>query len=470
MRVSDLISLGQRYLGLGIVIAAILVAVLSFLHFKFFKKKFHIKVSKILIWGMLVCYIVVVLGVTLLDRGGFWQNGRIMPLFYSYKDAWVNFSMTSWRNIILNICMFIPLGILLPMAIPFFKNFWKTYLGGFAFTILIEGMQLVLNRGMFELDDLFNNTVGTIIGYGIYALCVAIFANRTRKSGRKQSFVKLLLLQLPLFITIMAFTSIFIVYERQELGNIGYQCLVPYDVEKLQVFADITFDSEQKKVPVYLCKTLTKEEAEAFADNFFENLGTQIDETRNDFYEDTAIFYDKERYNLWVTYKGGGYDFTDFETNFSEEPLEIDGEATEDEIRQALLRYGIEVPDQAVMKFQSDTERFTFEIEHLEEGRKIKDGTISGQYYENGCFADVVYSVIEGEYYRDYTVISEQQAYDMICNGEFDYRTDIQLQIQVKECNLEYRMDSKGFYQPVYQFSCSINGEETEILIAAIRQ
>lgn len=469
MRVSDLISLGQRYLGLGILIVVVLAAVFTLIYYKFFKGKINISISKIFVWGILVCYIIVVLGVTLLDRGNFWQNGRIMPLFYSYKDAWVNFSVTSWRNIILNICMFIPLGVLLPMAFPFFRSFWKTYLAGFVITILIEGMQLVLNRGMFELDDLLNNTVGTMIGYGIYVFGAAILSNKIQKSGKKYSITQFLLLQLPLFTTVIGFALIFALYERQELGNVGYQCLVPYDVEKLQVSSDIELDSEQMEVPVYLCKTLTKEDAEVFAASFFENLGTQIDETRNDFYEDTAIFYAEERYNLWVNYKGGDYSFTDFETSFPEKPIAINLKASEEEVRKVLLSYGIEIPEQSVMEVQMDAERFVFEIAHVEEDGKIKDGIVSGQYCENGCFSDVDYSVIEGEYYKDFAVISEQEAYEMICNGEFDYRADTQIQVQVKACELEYTMDSKGFYQPVYNFSCDINGEETEIKIAAIQ-
>lgn len=72
--------------------------------------------------GILLYYLVVVLGVTLLDRGAFGGNGKIQPLFYSYRDAWVNFSKTAWRNIILNICMFVPFGLLLPICVQRFRK------------------------------------------------------------------------------------------------------------------------------------------------------------------------------------------------------------------------------------------------------------------------------------------------------------------------------------------------------------
>ena len=67
-----------------------------------------------------------------------------------------SFSKAAWRNIILNICMFIPLGFLLPF-LDKFKIWWKNYLVGLATTLIIELLQLVTHRGIFEIDDIINN-------------------------------------------------------------------------------------------------------------------------------------------------------------------------------------------------------------------------------------------------------------------------------------------------------------------------
>ena len=40
--------------------------------------------------------------------------------------------------------------------------------------------------------------------------------------------------------------------------------------------------------------------------------------------------------------------------------------------------------------------------------------------------------------------------------------------MEVLDCNLEYQMDSKGFYQPVYLFHVLVNENEEQIVIAAI--
>ncbi len=35
--------------------------------------------------------------------------------FSQYRSAWYNFSYPEWRNIVLNIAMFIPFGVLIPV-------------------------------------------------------------------------------------------------------------------------------------------------------------------------------------------------------------------------------------------------------------------------------------------------------------------------------------------------------------------
>jgi glycopeptide antibiotics resistance protein len=172
-----------------------------------------------LLWLIVfVCYLFVVAGATLLDRGGFWENGKIQPLFYSYKEAWNSFELVDWRNNILNILLFVPLGFLLPLGMKFFRKFWKTYLAGFLLTTLIETLQILLRRGIFELDDIFNNTVGAMIGYGCFALAMLIVSIIKRKP---KSIRETLALQLPFLLVLASFVTLFIIYSNQELGNMS---------------------------------------------------------------------------------------------------------------------------------------------------------------------------------------------------------------------------------------------------------
>ena len=180
MRVQDIVSLGETFVKLGIVVV-VLIGVLILVYNLIAKitkhKKVSIPIRRLLLYAVFMIYIVVVVGATMLRYSGYsisWVNKIVYPLFYSYREAWKDFSAREWRNIILNIMMFVPFGFLLPLVSNKFHVFWKTYLAGFLFTTIIEVTQLLLHSGIFELDDFMNNTVGAMIGYGIYRLFVFV--------------------------------------------------------------------------------------------------------------------------------------------------------------------------------------------------------------------------------------------------------------------------------------------------------
>lgn len=107
MRIQDIVAMGKEYLMHG-------------------EKRIS---WKKLIWKLLfVIYLIVVIGLTLLGRFGGWENKIIKPLFYSYKEAWYSGKVTEWSNLVLNICMFVPFGFLVSLAVPKINRFWKTYL------------------------------------------------------------------------------------------------------------------------------------------------------------------------------------------------------------------------------------------------------------------------------------------------------------------------------------------------------
>lgn len=48
---------------------------------------------------------------------------------------------------------------------------------GLLISVCIEVVQLVFHRGLFEFDDMFHNTLGTLIGIGIF-LFVSVVGKR----------------------------------------------------------------------------------------------------------------------------------------------------------------------------------------------------------------------------------------------------------------------------------------------------
>ncbi|WP_461817716.1 hypothetical protein, partial [Faecalimonas sp.] len=99
MGIQNLIAMGKEYFILGVFGIALLMAAV-FVVYKFLlkgKKKFTF--SQILGWLLLGSYTVVILGATMFMRVETYQSGSILPLFYAYRDAWVNFSVAAWRNL-----------------------------------------------------------------------------------------------------------------------------------------------------------------------------------------------------------------------------------------------------------------------------------------------------------------------------------------------------------------------------------
>ena len=73
---------------------------------------------------------------------------------------------------IMNVVVFVPVGILLGIAIQTIK-WWQVLLIGCGISICIEVLQFITHRGFSEFDDVFHNSLGCLIGFWIYRLFVA---------------------------------------------------------------------------------------------------------------------------------------------------------------------------------------------------------------------------------------------------------------------------------------------------------
>lgn len=518
MRFEDIVSMLKRYLLLGGMAAVGLLLLFCAGYFLVYKRlmkgKRRLTRGKVLWAAVFGCYLFVILSATLLDRGSYPMGGKVVPLFYSYREAWRSFSGILWRNLALNILMFVPFGFLLPIGVRKLRSFWKTYLAGLLFTVLIELAQLALRRGVVEMDDIFNNFLGTMIGYGFYAIVRGVIrrvrsgraANPARparsatsiKSARSTASVKparsaasvkpvrsadsvlsvgaekvpvwqTLLLQLPLAGTLAAFGILVLVYRGQDLGNLYEECIDAYDAGLLSFSSNESYSQEARKLPVYQVKMKTKEEVEAQAESFLAGIGAEFDRRQTDAYENTVFCYSKDRnYHMQVRYAGGTYSFIDFDLLKEEE--RVSG-AAESEVREALESYGINPPAAALFEDRGDGV-YAFVLEqHMEDGI-FYDGVLSCTYYDDGRMGKIDNRVVTGTPYKYFEVISEKEAYERLCAGEFAngfYAAGTALRGEIGAAQISYSVDSKGFYQPVYQFEAVVNEKACSFVIPAVR-
>ena len=86
---------------------------------------------------------------------------------------------------IMNVVVFIPVGLLLGIA---FKQttWWKALLLGCGISITIEALQFWFMKGFSEVDDVMHNTLGCMIGYGMYKLLqVSLCRIHGRRSAKR---------------------------------------------------------------------------------------------------------------------------------------------------------------------------------------------------------------------------------------------------------------------------------------------
>ena len=83
-----------------------------------------------------------------------------------YAPSRLDFFYNSFGNIL---CL-VPFGILFPIVFSKKQSFLKTVLLGMLLSIGIETLQFLLETGVSDIDDVFFNTCGAILGYLIYRL------------------------------------------------------------------------------------------------------------------------------------------------------------------------------------------------------------------------------------------------------------------------------------------------------------
>lgn len=118
---------------------------------------------------VLIEYVFLILCSTLIFRPENEVRTHHFRPFWSYEQCFTEGGFHLNPEIGLNILVFIPVGLLLGMCFRNF-NWWKVLMIGGGLSILIEVLQLITKRGLSEFDDVFNNTIGCMAGYGLYCL------------------------------------------------------------------------------------------------------------------------------------------------------------------------------------------------------------------------------------------------------------------------------------------------------------
>lgn len=399
--------------------------------------------KKILLWAALAGYLAVLIFVTLLrGMGGF--RSVNLHLFRAWREAWNNYSVKNWLNVLLNVAMFVPLGFLLPMFSSKLQKWYAAIGIGTGLSLVIELFQFWRGIGVCDVDDLFANALGTLIGYAIIMLIISLF-------GKKQ-WNRCLSYGLVLIITVGGILGIFAVYDLKEYGNIPESAVFRADTSKTAWTLACQLPQGRDTVPVYRAKTMTKEECDAFGAAFAENFGLVFNEIM--YYDKETYFIDRGGDNsthfLFVSYLDGSYDYNIIGRT-EQKWIETDRVT----VSSALQQYSLQIPDDAVFSADGDGWH-SFTADCLISGEIMFDGVLRCRYADDGKIYRIENNLIAYTKWGEAAIISPEEAFNALCSGNFSggeyferYKPE---NIRVVGSELDYRIDTKGFYRPVYIF------------------
>ncbi len=108
---------------------------------------------------ILIAYIAILFSLAVLFRE---SSEKCDIRLYLFKDL-LNPGPEGYKDLILNIVCFIPVGLLVGLLLEKHR-LAKALLVGLLVSLTIEFSQLIWQRGVFDVNDLFNNALGALIG------------------------------------------------------------------------------------------------------------------------------------------------------------------------------------------------------------------------------------------------------------------------------------------------------------------
>lgn len=429
-------------------IAAVVVLVAAyFLHKGKYKGEKKFPWARVFLWLMFSGYLLIVIYATMLRWSGFFHREWNLHLFRAWREAWNNFSVKNWANVLLNVAMFMPMGFLLPLLGKKFRKWYVTIPAGFGVSLAIELFQLAMGRGICDVDDLFCNTLGAVIGYFIVMTVLSLLNEKGKR-------IKPALVYGSLALSLVATVcSVFVVYQVKEYGNLPNAAAYTSNTRGTQWHLDCQLPRVDAQIPVYRTQTRSIEECDAFAEDFRKVVGTEY--TTISYYQEAAYYMDQSgdengTHFLFVSYLDPSYEYS---FRLGDNPVWCN--ADRETIEAALSHLPVWIPEYAEFVVEGEGWH-TFTVDQHIDGAVMVDGVLRCRYAADGTIRKVENKLLSYTYYDTVTICSPQEAFEEMNGGNFGdggfFESRKPSQVRVISCSLGYAIDTKGFYQPVYYF------------------
>lgn len=111
------------------------------------------------------------------------DNVNFVFLKNTWKMIYAPSKVDFYYNSLGNILAFVPFGLLVPNLLRQKACFWRVLISGMLSSISIEILQFLLLTGVSDVDDVFFNTCGILLGYSLYKLVQICVKNRKKTSN-----------------------------------------------------------------------------------------------------------------------------------------------------------------------------------------------------------------------------------------------------------------------------------------------
>lgn len=465
-----------RYLMLPVLIIIGIEFILIALYYFFYyrkqpsDRKKQIRIKKLVLGAVFIGYIIFVLELTVFGRGtSHFLQMNLQP-FSGYIDAWKKYSLRDLQNCIFNILMFVPLGIFLPLISSKFKKFKWLLLIVISATLSIETYQTLSGAGIFELDDLMNNSLGGIMGYQLYRLGASIVDHKKVK-------IKSLVgnLAIPLLMGLI-FVGMNIVYAQQEFGHLSINAYTKSNMSDVQISTSLELSTLPTVAPVYK-KVIKNNEVEALLQ---QKLGLSVlDEHVTS--GDREILLENKAGSQYTLFVGSDGYWTLKDNNYTPGQTTLSGQESLLDMAKAMMDDFDILPQDAEMTVL-DTGKFAW---NLKDSTNLNadywTGDIMLDLKQDGSVSSLAYNIHMNQFKREVNILSPAEVYERIKNGEFPQikynalvnEEDLVIekgdQLDIELIELSYMYDTKDFYQPIYRVSGKYNGNDWFTLIQARR-
>lgn len=445
---------GARY---GFAALLVSLGLCFLLQYTVWKKSGADKKAKTLCFLTLWYFITLELVIFWGRDAGFFQplsNINLHP-FENLRDAVRGYSQEILVQVGLNLLMFVPGGFLLGWLLEK-KRAFAVPLTLLCVILFNETAQFLVGLGTADIDDLATNLFGGLWGWAIFLL----FREWKWKGTKRLVYLGGVLLPLVLA------AGLFAAYQVRPWGFLPQDVINDRYLKPERVDVSALEGALPESLNLYEPQHPDKSGARVAVEKIFSALGERADLSSEDAYDTLAVYRGENMANyIWYEYRGA------FKLHLSNtsEPTPYQELPVLERTLAILADMGYPLPLPTDFE-DTGTSWRTLVYDFVPAGGKLYDGTVEVSYMDGQLLA-LDYDVAELEEYRTEAALDTEGLIARLKQGHFSgdiYSIEKIGELVCLDFSLDYALDSKGIYRPIYIISCTMNGRETEIRVSAV--